>query len=499
MASPLGILQSPGAQADLEKLTEQTLNLFKDSTQTGWTPAQGLYQYGLENVAKLIYPLVTPFRNSVKRTKAAVGAGAARWKAIVGFGYTKQLPTQAFTYAGNQVQTVEQDFTAPYQLLSLGDTVSMDAQTLARGFDNLRAKAGIKVLYELMTGEDVVALGGQAFALQAPGAPTLAFSNTGGQIANAGTAAVNWKVGVAVGTIESYWYGGSGAQPMMTAVTAGQENTVAVAAGTTTGSIKASVAAVAGAAVYYWFDDGGTGGALKFNGSSTVNAYTLVAAGTGFAPPGADSSADANAFNGLLASLAGDYTNGGLVTRGTGTRGSGATFKSLDGATLTANNGTIQEIDNVLVTLSQTLKISPTRFLMNPQQAFDISDKMFASGGFRVMLQAKDRRDQGIGGLYLEDYINKAFNGQAIKMVVDPQVPPGTILGVCDVLPYPDNTIDSVLEIETQEDYQQIEYAMSRQAGANGGPRYDFEVRTIETLKNYFPAGGVVISNIGNG
>jgi len=491
--NPLGILQTPGAQADLEKLTEQTLNLFKDSIQTGWTPAQGLYQYGLENVAKLIYPLVTPFRNSVKRSKAAVGAGAARWKAIVGFGYTKQLPTQAFTYAGAQVETVEQDFVAPYQLLSLGDTVSMDAQTMARGYDNLRAKAGIKVLYELMTGEDVIALGGQAFALQAPGAPTLTNKSTGGTIGT-GT----WKIGVAVGTIESYWYGGSATQAMMTAVAAGQETSTTLASGTTN-SIEATVTAVSGAAVYYWFDDGGTGGALKFNGSSTVNSYTITAAGTGFDAPATDTSADANAFNGYLATLTGDYTNGGLVQRGTGTRSSGATFVSLNGATLTANNGTIQEIDNVLLTLSQTLKISPTRLIMNPQEAFNISDKMFSSGGFRIMLQAKDRRDQGIGGLYLEDYINKAFNGQAIKMVVDPQVPPGTILGVCDVLPYPDNTIDSVLEIETQQDYQQIEYAMSRGTGANGGPRYDFEVRTIETLKNYFPAGGVVISNIANG
>lgn len=490
----------PGSQSDLEEITKATLNLMKDATTNGFTTADGLYGFGLEPVAKLVYPFAAPFITQTPRKPAPSGSAAARWKAIVGFGYTKQRPTTAFGAPGNLVTTVEQDYVAPYAVLSLGDTVQMDAQTLARGFDNLRAKSGIKTLYELKTGEDIIALGGQTFALQTPAAPTLTYSSTGGTITNGATVAVAWKVGVAVRTIEGYQYGTVTAQGDQMSTVLSATASVNVPAGATTGSITAAVKAVDGAAAYDWYTDNGTGGALVWSGTTTVNTYDLTAAATSTVQaPAADASADAEAFNGLYATMTGDYTSNGQVTRGTGTRGSGSTFSSLDGATLTGIDGSIQEIDNVLLTLAQTLKISPTRLIMNPQQAMDITNKIFQTGGFRVMLQAGRKQDNLTGGAYIEDYINKAWQGRMVKMVVDPQVPPGTILGVTDVLPFPDNTIDSVLQIETQQEYQQIEYAMSRGTGSTGGPRYDYEVRTIEVLKNYFPAGCFAITNVAAG
>lgn len=495
------LLSNAAVQSEIEKITQATLGLMKDATTTGFTTADGLTGFGLENTAKLIYPFVTPFLNSLPRKMAGAGSAAARWKAILGFGYTKAKPTAAFGYAGANVQTVEQDFVAPYAVLSLGDTVQMDAQTLARGFDNLRAKSAIKTLYELKTGEDVIALGGQTFALQTPGAPSATFSSTGGSITNSGTAAVIWRVGVAVRPIEGYTYGSVAAQGDQLSTVLSATGSFSVPAGTTTGSAALSVVAVAGAVQYDWYTDNGTGGALVYSGSSTVNVYTLTAAATSTVQaPTADGSADPNAFNGLLATMVGDYAQTGIVQRGTGLRPSGSTIVSLDGKTLTGIDGSIQEIDNVLLYLAQNFKVSPTRLIVNPQEGFNMTNEMFATGGFRVMLQSGQKQDQLTGGAYIERYINKAWQGQMINIVVDPQVPPGTILGVTDVLPFPDNTIESVLAIETQQEYQQIEYAMSRLPGqANGGPRYDYEVRTIEVLKNYFPAGCFAIQNVGNG
>jgi len=504
------------SQSQLEEVTKQTMNLMKDATTQGMTTADGLYGFGLESPAKLIMPVSTNFLNSIPRKKADKGSAAARWKAIVaykGSGYQRQRPTTAFGQSGSLVQTVEQDFVAPYAPLALGDTVQMDAQAMARGFDNLRAKSGIKTLYEMKITEDIQALGGQSFALQTPSAPTLTYSSTGGTITNGGGSAATWQVVACAVPMEGYHYGnpnhaagssdGNGGTyygPLSTVASAAA--TVSVPTGATTGSIAATVPSVPGAVAYDWYIDNGAG-TLYYSGLRTNQNVATFTAATSTAlpqPPVADASADPNAYNGYIASLVGDYTNAGQVKRGSGTRASGATIISLNGQTLTGNDGTITEIDNILLTFGQDLEMSPTRLVMNNQQAYDISSKMFATGGLRVMIEAGKQQDNLYGGTYIQRYINKASNGQILQIVVDPHIPYGTILGVTDVLPYPDNTIDSVLEIQTLEEYHQVEYAMARLPGqANGGPRYDYEIRCEEVFKNYFPAGGFILQDIAAG
>lgn len=488
---------------ELEKITQATLDLMKDATTTGFTTSDGLTGFGLEPVAKLLYPLATPFRNSLPRKMAGAGADAARWKAIVGFGYKKQKPTLGFGYPGSLVQTVEQDFVAPYMPLALGDTVIMDAQALARGYDNLRAKSGVKTLYELMTGEDVIALGGQAFALETPSTPTAVVSTTGGTITNTATTAKTWKFAVAVRTIEGVEYGDPTVAGSAMSTAASATVSASIAASATTDSVTLTVPFVRGAFIYDWYCDNGLGGSLFYLGSSVTNTYIATAAANTSNPvaPTTDDSADANSFNGYAATLVGDYTNTGLVKHGTGTRSSGANISSLDGQALTAANGSIPEIDAVLLDYAETYHMSPTRMLVNPQQGLDITDKLFSQGNFRIDLSPGLNNQAGslYGGVFIENYINKAWNGHAIKIEVDPHIPKGHILGVTDVLPFPDNTIDSVLSIETQQEFQQVEYAMSRLSGAGGGPRYDYEIRAIEVLKNYFPAGGFIMHNIAAG
>lgn len=500
MSQLSGLLGAQGQQDLMTKMTAQTLQLFKDaSSTTGWNTGLGLTGFGLENVAKLLFPVVTPFRNTLPRPKAPAGAGAARWKAIVGYGssYSRQRPTLGFGYAGSIVDTVEQDFVAPYQPLSLGDSVQLDAQILAQGFDDLRAKAGVKLLYELMVGEDIIALGGQSFALQQPTSPTLVYSSTGGSMGTAGT----YYVGVACRTLENYWYNSPAT------ATGGQTNnanaTVTVPSAQTTGSVTASVTYVPGAFVYDWYM-GTAANTMYYVGSSSTNTYTITAIPTtGQLAPSADASADANAFNGLAATLVGSYTSSGMATRGTSNaRDSGAFISSLDGATMTASAGTISQIDAVLQQIYAAVKVSPTRMLVNPQQAADITDLTMGTGSnsiVRVILPDEQGPRSGLtAGQYVDSYVNKAANGQVMKIVTDPQVPPGHIFLITDVLPFPDASVDSVLSIETQADYMQYEYGINRNAGAaNGGPRYDFETRCIEVLKNYGPAFMGIIHNVG--
>ena len=497
------------------ELAKQALQggLAKDATVAGYTTGLGITGYNLEAPAKSLFPVLSPFRNVIPRVKAPIGAPAAHWKAITGINVGNARATTAFGNAGALVQTSEKDFVAQYQVLSLGDMVQYDAQIQAEGFQDLRATSGVNLLYALMEQEDIILLGGQNYSLGTPSAPTIAVTTTGGSIG-----AVNVAVAVVARTMQGY-YDGQG--------TVASASTASGVLSGTTNQITASVTAVAGAVVYDWFV-GLNGGTLYWANTTTINKATFttvpVAATTAaattlpqLAAPAkmvsgtltavttaanatVDGSGDSNSFNGLISTLTGDYSNGAFVQRGSGTN-SGSYYNSLNGATLTGNNGTINEIDAALSSLWGNGKVSPTKILCNSIDHINMSNKMIASGGAYTLFRPDNvgERQNVIGGQIVETYINKAVNGRPIPIETHPWLPQGTIILLTEKLPYPNNRVANVLEVETQLEYQQIEYATARNTSAGGGPRYDFEVRCQEVFKNYFPAGMAIISNIANG
>lgn len=497
------------------EITQETLDLAKsalakDATTQGYNNTTGLTGYNLEAPAKSLFPVLSPFRNSLARVKAPIGSVAAHWKAITGINVTNARATSAFGAAGNLVSTSEQDFMATYKVLSLGDTVQYDAQIQAQGFQDLRATAGVNLLYALMEQEDIILLGGQNYSLGTPSTPTLTPATTGGSIG-----AVNVGVAVVARTMQGY-YDGQGTVASTAATTGTLSGT--------TNKVTATVSAVAGAVVYDWFVGlaGGTlywaatttnntatftsvpGAAISSTGLPQCAAPTQVSGGnlvavTTAAAATIDGSGDPNSFNGLIASLSGDYSGGTFAKRGSGTS-TGSYYKSLDGAAMTGNNGTISEIDAALQSLWGTAKVSPTKILMNSVDHVNASNKIISSGGAYTLFRPDvvGERQNVIGGQLVETYLNKAVNGRPIAMETSPWLPQGTIILLTEKLPYPNNKVANVMEVETQLEYQQIEYATNRQSGSNGGPRYDFEVRCQETFKNYFPGSMAIISNVAN-
>jgi hypothetical protein len=511
---------------DLSTITNQTIamqkaqatELAKDATTQGYTTATGLTGFNLEAPSKSLFPVLSPLRNVIPRTKAQNGAKTAQWKAITAINAGNARATTPFGAAGNTISTKEQDFAAPYKIISLGDTVQYDAQIQAQGFQDLRATSGVNTLYALMEQEEVVLMGGQNFTLGTPSAPSLVNATTGGTIGP-----VNVGVAVAARTMQGYYDGQSGLPST--------QATTGVLTGATN-QVTATAVYVPGATIYDWYV-GTAGGTLYYYGSTTINIMVIsnvpVAAATttgitygGASLPGyytnatppvwtasttaaiataaGDNSIDTNAFNGIIASLVGDYVNGQFVQHGTGLN-CGSYIASLNGALLTGNNGTINEIDAALMYLWNNARVSPTKILMNATDRVNASNKMIATGGAYLMFQPDNvaQRQGVVGGQVVSQYINKAMNGVAIPIEVHPYLPQGTILGLTESLPYPNNKVSNVLEIETQLEYQQIEYAVNRQSGTTGGPRYDFEVRAQETFKNYFPGSMFMIQNVKNG
>jgi len=497
--------------ANIDLITRQTMDevksaIFKSVTTTGITVGSGLQGYFLEDGAKLLRPVLSPWRNRLPRVKAPVGSLAANWRAIVDINAANADPSVGFGYPGPVLETTTENVSAPFQVLAEGNQVLMDAQILAQNWDDVRADTGTNTLYSLMIDEDKKLLGGQAFALQTPAAaPTVATATTGGSI----PASTAVYMGYVARGLNGYWFGGSSIRSANGTVTSGVG---------TTNTVTGTGTPVQGAVAYDWYAGSVSGTLYYFGTSATPVSPVLKAIPTvdgalsplpGLAPfvtwasSSADSSANANSINGLLPTMAGDYLNGGLVAHGTsGATPSGAYFTDLGGAQLTAVGGTMQEIDAALINIWNNFNVSPTLMLVNAQQFKDIANGAFATGGGRAIIPSDNPQGrQGLtAGYTFDTYINPAVGGQRIEIMSEPHMPPGTIIGVSEVLPYPNSRVAQVMDVCTELEYMQYEYGPSRVPGSSvGGPRWDFEVRAIEAFRNYFPAGCFAITGIGSG
>ncbi len=480
-----------------DETTLETLALIKAQT-SGVTSATGIVGVDLGDMVSLI-PVNTPFLDSIPRKSSTDGAKFCQWRVLTDITNLQSDPGTAFDYASPLALLNELDVSAPYGKVGYGYTVTRDAINFAKGYADAHAVAVMNTLNQYKIGAERKLLGGQVFALGTPATPTVTTSTTGGAIA--ATTAIPVKVAARTGS--NFNYGGSTA--------ASAAGTVTTGAGTTN-SGTATTTAVVGAVAYDWYVNN------FYYTTTTVNKVTITAIPVAHATvvpnipglfrtapsavPATDSSAKATDFNGLLATLAGDYATGGatgLVTRGGGT-GSGATFKSLDGAAFTVSGQSIPEIDDVNSSLFNTIQASPSRYLISSQEATSISKLLLASaGGGTTFLTPNDSgRNNITAGGYIGSYINKAAGGIPVPLVVMPHLAPGTMLAVSDSgAAFAGADISNVFEMRQLDDVQDYQYAANRNAGvAGGGPRNDGEVFSTSALINRAPVGCAVISNI---
>lgn len=480
-------------QLEILGVTEETFNLIKATTTNGWLTGLGVQGVDLGDLISLV-PVVTPFRNATPRVKPPMGANVAYWRALLDVTASQPNPAVGNDYAGGLVEFEEQDVFAPFVPLRLTGRVTQDAVDIAEGYANAMTLATMQTVNQLMIGEDKHGLMGQAYALPAISQPTLAVVGTGGSI---GTSAVNVKVAARSGI--NYYYGGSGVASTQASVTPGSG---------TTNSVTASVTAVKGAVAYDWYVAG------FYYTTTTTNTVTITSIPTAnqalpalpdlstvapAAVPTADSSYSANYFNGLLASVVGDFGTAGLVTPGTGTS-SGSYWASLDGAALAISGAAIAQVDAMNLAIWNKSKLSPTRYLLNATHSQEIANQILGSSAATTFLQPNDieGRQNVVAGAALGYYLNKAVGGAAIKVEVHPNVPPGTLIAVTDKIPYPGANIDAPLSFRVQRDYSQFQYGANMVANTlGGGPRNDFDVTVRETFALRAPLTCGVLSNVG--
>ena len=316
--------------APLAQVTEETLANIAKAQTTGILESTGIYSYDLSGLVNLI-PVVTPFRDIVARTKSPDGNPMAVWRAMMNLTNSQPDPAIGFDYAGAEVLFQEQDFQARYMPLALAGVVTQDAFDMATGYADPYQISTFNVLNQMLIAEDRKLLGAQSFALATPGTPV------NSQLATGNIGAISLYVGVAARTGSGYYFGSGNSQGSCQRrlhVRWGYDHRQRVLPRRPGPRCRRLRLVPVGAnrAAWYYYTTTTTSKVLMTSQISANNALpssTLCPDLSTKVPTfnsGADNgSANANDYDGFLASLTGDYNGvGQWVTSGTGGAGGAA-------------------------------------------------------------------------------------------------------------------------------------------------------------------------------
>jgi hypothetical protein len=494
---------------NIAQTTQDTLGLMKDSLAKTVTVSTGLTAYDLQAPAKNLYPTITPLRNSLPRVARMNPGDAARWRtisSIIGSGYDAMgwVPEGQRSASMNYQAVLK---TAPYLTLGEEDTVTFEAEAAAQGFEDINATATLRILQKTMRKEEHALVGGNtSLPLGTPGAPTLSASGAGATLP-----AATYSVIVVGLTFEGYSNSSlAGGVATTKTITGNDGNTYTLNGGSSMRSanvtqavtlgqtLYATAPIVNGAVAYAWF--------VGPVGSETLQQITTINSAAFSAPltPGqqaatlitADNSRNPTlAFDGLL-TVGFNPINGAYVQAlASGTAGTGS-FMTPSG------RGSVVEIDNMLVTMWNNYRLSPTVIYVNAQEQKNITNKCLtnASGPllhYNVAADGDNSRPYGVSASGVVRWYYNPFSvdgGFDIPLKVHPDLPPGTILAYCERLPvwYQSNQTPNVAEVLTRRDYYRIDWPIVTRAR-------EFGVYAEETLAVYAPFGVGILTNIGNG
>lgn len=492
---------------DMDTISEETLEIFKAATN-GITSSTNILGVDLSDLISLV-PVNTPYRDELARTGPNMGSDVAMWEALLNINNQQPKPSVAFDGAGRLAKNQLMKVTAPYFPMAMGYTVTRDAIARSRGYADAKARAIFSAINQWKIGEDKMAFGAQNFALARPAAPTLAQSDTGGSIA----ASTTVHVGVAARTGSGYYY--CDGDETGTGKGNSQGNTATVTTSTVaaaTHSVAASIASVVGGACYDWFYS--ADGATWFYYTTTtvpsvVITSTITAAqvppsatlpGLSTTVPTFNSAADNGSagtaeFNGLLATCTGDYTTAGgpIVQHGSGTP-SGAIIQDAAGAQFTVSGGGITQLDALNIAMYNSIQLGPSCYMVSSQESNSLGKLILNTPGAVTYLTMNDAAGRGevVAGGRIGSYVNR-LTGEQVPIKLYPNIPPGTLVGRRDTVPFPDSEVGNVFEMRCLDDMYDYVYGSDR---ASGGPREDGETRAVETFINKALVAQAVLQSI---
>lgn len=494
---------------DLDEITIETLNIAKAQTP-GITSSTGIKGVDLSDLISLI-PVPTDFRDELPRTGPNQGADVAQWEVLLNVNSSQPKPSVAFDAAGPLANVSQILVQAAYEPMAMGYTVTRDSIAKARGYANAQSIAIYNAMNQWKIGEDKLAMGGQNFPLARPAAPTLGDVTTGGSIA----ASTQVYAACAVRTGSGYYYCNGTGTPGQGNSRGNSANITTSTVAAATHSITASVPSVVGGACYDWFQSA-NGTVWWYYTTTTIPSVTMTSViGANQTPPtttlpdlsttvpslnlAADNGSAATGgtapeFNGLLATITGDYVDGStIVQHGSGIN-SGATIIDAAGSQFTVSGGGIVQLDNLNKQYYNTTKLGPSAYMVSAQEANSLSAIVLNTPGAVTYLSMDDGAGRGeiVAGGRVGSYVNR-LTGKQTPIKLYPNMPPGTLIAKRDSVPWPNANVTRVMEMRCLEDLYNYVYGSDR---AHGGPREDGETRAVETFINRAPVVFGLIQSI---
>jgi len=500
-------------------ITQQTLDMVKQAAPQDWgklekifNTALGLVWYDLEPTAKLLYPVITPLRNMIPRV-GANGGTATNWKVITAINANSLSPGVSEGNRTAKIVTTTANKNATYKALGFEDAVTFEADYGAQNFDDVKALAVLGLLRSLMIGEEKVILyGNPDFQINGGNAaptPTAATSNnTGNLTANTvyhcryvpltaeGYYASSISGGVAYSVTRTNVDGSNdtynvGCGKMSAANNANASNKTSIDFAVPAANIAA--ATLKGAVAYAWYV-----GDANVAANLTLTAITAIPK---FNYKGNETQGTQTANN---IDGANDHSNDALLYQGLWYQiceaNSNGYYRDLGGNNLTGENGTpnITEFDTAFKSFWDNYRLSPDLMLCNAQEIKNINAKIMAGNGLPVMRFNMDAAQGGIpsytAGAVVGSYLNKYSmdGGALVKIMLHPNMPPGSIMFYSTRIPYPLSNVQNVLQMKMRRDYYQIEWPLVKR-------QYEYGVYEDGLLQNYFPPAFGLISGINDG
>jgi len=479
-------LGADGVAALSQDLASLKAGLMPD-LQKDWTPtnpiASGLVPYDLEAPAKVLVPKYTPLRNTLPRQR---GQGLARqYKRIT-----------AITNSGQSVATLSPFFNSSTQVsnwggpgnislnrpakisyagdnqlrsyceLGFSDQVNFKAQFQGLGFENMRGLSHTAVLWAHLMGEERAILfgrgatgGGYLGTVAAPSGITTATATTGGTIA-----AATYFIYVVALT----GFGQSAPSTVASQVTTGSTSTITATVGTEPSG-----------AIYYGLYVGTVTGITNatlqttFTGNTvTITAYTT----SGIAGVAADSSFDANAFDGFY-TVQSDPAQTGYLRR-------------LNGALSTSNPGA--EFDLALATMWTANMADPAEIWMTGAGRTAYGQLARNTGnvsGYRTSTVMGD--NSMTMGAAVTGHVNPN-SGNVLDLRAHRFALPGTALIRSTTLPMVDSEVEAPVCMTNVQDYMAMDWPVIQMS-------YDVSTYQMGTMTHYAPAWSGLILGITNG
>ncbi len=361
--------------------TQETLGLMKESLAKNVTIQTGLTAYDLQAPAKNLYPTITPLRNSIPRVGRLNPGDAAHWRSIFattgsGFDAMGWVPegqrSASMSYSAVSI-------TLPYVTLGEEDTVTFEAEAAAQGFEDVNATATLRILQKTMRKEETALLGGNvSLALGKPGTPTLSASGTGGTLP-----ATTYSVIVVALTFEGYRNSTPASVATTMTITGNDGNSYTLSGGSSLRSTNATqlvgagqtlfatAPIVNGAVAYAWYV--GAVGSETLQAITTINSAAFSAPLTTGQQPATAITADNSrnpglAFDGLLTDGFNPATSSFVQALPSGVAGTGTPLTP-------SGRGSILEIDNMLLQMWNSYRLSPTVIYVNAQEQKNITAK----------------------------------------------------------------------------------------------------------------------------